>query len=148
MFSNAEQSCSPPKGELAASSSGSLNSSEVESTSLPVDSSPRAADDAEVGPQGGPGQEEVAQEAPQGSLPDCRREGSKAPRGSKPDPCPDSIPEPSAVPKSGKRPLRKKGKTPVTSVQPDTQDSLLEALNSASIEEEHRTVMSAVIQKV
>ena len=38
--------------------------------------------------------------------------------------------------------------TPAASVQPEAPDSLLEALNGASIEEEHRTVMSAVIQKV
>ena len=54
------------------------------------------------------------------------------------------------VPESDGRPLRKKGGpvTPVTSVQPEAPNNLLEALNSASIEEEHRTVMSAVIQKV
>ena len=54
------------------------------------------------------------------------------------------------VPKSGRRPLRKKGKptTPVTSVQPEAPDNLLEVLNGASINEEHRTIMSAVIQKV
>ena len=54
------------------------------------------------------------------------------------------------VPESGGRPLRKKGKTvsPAASVQPEAPDNLLEALNGASIEEEHRTVMSAVIQKV
>ena len=54
------------------------------------------------------------------------------------------------VPESGGRPLRKKGKTvaPVASVQPEAPDNLLEALNGASIKEEHRTVMSAVIQKV
>ena len=54
------------------------------------------------------------------------------------------------VPESGRRPLRKKGKptTPVTSVQPEAPDNLLEALNGASIDEEHRTVMSVVIQKV
>ena len=38
--------------------------------------------------------------------------------------------------------------TPAASVQPEVPDNLLEALNGASIEEEHRTVMSAVIQKV
>ncbi len=37
---------------------------------------------------------------------------------------------------------------PVTPVQPEAPDNLLEVLNSASIDEEHRTVMSAVIQKV
>ena len=54
------------------------------------------------------------------------------------------------APESGGRPLRKKGKTvtPAASVQPDAPDILLEAFNGASIEEEHRTVMSAVIQKV
>ena len=62
----------------------------------------------------------------------------------------DSAPEPVVVPESGGRPLRKKGKTvaPVASVQPEAPDNLLEALNGASIKEEHRTVMSAVIQKV
>ena len=54
------------------------------------------------------------------------------------------------VPESGRRPLQKKGKTvtPTASVQPEAPDNLLEALNSTSIEEEHRTLMSAVIQKV
>ena len=54
------------------------------------------------------------------------------------------------IPEFGRRPLRKKGKTatPVTSVQPEAPDNLLEALNGASIKEEHRTIMSAVIQKV
>ena len=54
------------------------------------------------------------------------------------------------VPKSGRRPPSKKGKptTPVTSAQPEAPDNLLEVLNGASINEEHRTIMSAVIQKV
>ena len=38
--------------------------------------------------------------------------------------------------------------TPVASVQPEVPDNLLEVLNGASIDEEHRTIMSAVIQKV
>ena len=38
--------------------------------------------------------------------------------------------------------------TPAASVQPEVPDNLLEVLQSASIEEEHRTIMSAVIQKV
>ena len=37
---------------------------------------------------------------------------------------------------------------PVTPVQPEAPDNLLEALRSASIDEERRTIMSAVIQKV
>ena len=102
--------------------------------SLPTASTPRDADDAEVGSQEGTHQEE-APEAPQGSLPDF---------------APDSTLEPAVVPESGRRPLRKKGKTvtPASSVQPEAPDNLLEALKGASIEEEHRTIMSAVIQKV
>ena len=38
--------------------------------------------------------------------------------------------------------------TPETSVHPEAPDNLLEVLNGASIDEEHRTIMSAVIQKV
>ena len=51
---------------------------------------------------------------------------------------------------SGRRPLHKKGKptTPAASVQPEAPDNLLEVLNGASIDEEHRTIMSVVIQKV
>ena len=37
---------------------------------------------------------------------------------------------------------------PVTSSHPGAPDNLLGALHSASIDEEHRTIMSAVIQKV
>ena len=54
------------------------------------------------------------------------------------------------VPESGRWPLRTKGKTvtPAASIQPEAPDNLLEALKGASIEEEHRTIMSAVIEKV
>ena len=102
--------------------------------SLPTASTPRDAVNAEVGSQEGTHQGE-APEAPQGGLPDFAS---------------DSTPEPAVVPESGKRPLRKKGKTvtPAASVQPEAPDSLLEALNGASIKEEHYTVMSVVIQKV
>ena len=63
---------------------------------------------------------------------------------------PDFAPEPVVALESGGRPLREKGETvmPVPSIQPEAPDNLLEALNGASIEEEHRIVMSAVIQKV
>ena len=37
---------------------------------------------------------------------------------------------------------------PVTSVHLEAPDTMLEALRNASIEEEHHTIMSAVIQKV
>ena len=103
--------------------------------SLPTASTPRDADDAEVGSREGTRQEGEAPEVPQGNLPDF---------------APDSAPEPEVAPDSDGRPLRKKGKTatPAASVQPEAPDNLLEALKGASIEDEHRTVMSAVIQKV
>ena len=87
---------------------------------------------------------------PQGNLPDFGHKGDQTPKGSESGPGPDSAPEPSVVPESGRRPLRKKGETatPVTSVQPEAPDNLLEALNGASIDEEHCTIMSVVIQKV
>ena len=37
---------------------------------------------------------------------------------------------------------------PVSSVHPEALDNLLEALCGASIDEEHRTIMSVVIKKV
>ena len=37
---------------------------------------------------------------------------------------------------------------PMTSESPEAPDNLLGALRGASIDEEHRTIMSAVIQKV
>ena len=103
--------------------------------SLPTASTPRDADDARVGSREGTRQEGEAPEVPQGNLPDF---------------APDSAPEPEVAPESDGRPLRKKGKTatPAASVQPEAPDRLLEALNGASIKEEHRTFMSAVIQKV
>ena len=103
--------------------------------SLPTASTPRDADDAEVGSQEGTYQEEEAPEVSRDNLPDF---------------APDSATEATVAPESGGRPLRKKGKTatPAASVQPEVPDNLLEALNGASIEEEHRTVMSVVIQKV
>ena len=107
-------------------------------------------DDAKVESQKGLNQEEVVLEAPQGDLPDSRSKGDKTPEGSKSGPGPDTAPKPSVVLESGGRPPSKKGKPtmPVTSVQPEASDNLLEVLNGASIDEEHRTIMSAVIQKV
>ena len=78
------------------------------------------------------------------------REGDKTPKGSKSGPRQDTAPEPSVVLESGRRPPRKKGKPtmPVTPVHPEAPDNLLEVLNGASIDEEHRTITSAVIEKV
>ena len=122
----------------------------MNSLSLPIATSPRPADNAEVESQKGLSQEEVVLEEPQGDLPDSRPKGDKTPEGSKSGPGPDTAPEPLVVPESCRRPIHKKGEiaTPVTSVEPEAPDNLLEALNGASIDEEHHTVMSAVIQKV
>ena len=118
--------------------------------SLPPATFPRPTDDTEVASQHVPSQERVVLEEPQGDLPDSRSKGDETPQGSKSGSRPDTAPEPSVVSESGRRPLRKKGKptTPAASVQLEAPDNLLEVLNGASIDEEHRTVMSAVIQKV
>ena len=54
------------------------------------------------------------------------------------------------VPNSGGQPLVREGEPSVsrTFVAPEASDCLLEALRGASLDEEHRTLMSAVIQKV
>ena len=122
----------------------------MNSASLPTASSPLPTDDAEVESRKGLHQEEVVLEAPQGDLPDSRPKGGKSPEVSKSGPGLDTAPEPLVVPESGRRRLHTKVKpaTPVTSIQPEAPDNLLEVLNGASIDEEHRTIMSAVIQKV
>ena len=93
---------------------------------------------------------ETVLEAPQGDLPDSGSRTDRAPESSEFGPQPNTAPEPPVVPGSGRRPPSKRGKTPVpvTSVHPEAPDNLLEALHSASIDKEHRTIMSAVIQKV
>ena len=100
--------------------------------------------------QKAPSRGEVVLGAPQGDLPDPGRKGSKTPTGSKFGPQPNTAPEPSVVPDSGRQSPVKRGKppVPVASIHPETPDNLLEALHSASIDEEHRTIMSAVIEKV
>ena len=122
----------------------------MNSASLPTATSPRPTDDAEVESQKGLNQEEVVLEAPQGDLPDSRPKGDEAPKGSKSGPGPDTALEPSVIPEPGRWPPRKKGKptAPVASVQPEAPDNLQEVLKGASINEEHHTVMSAVIKKV
>ena len=54
------------------------------------------------------------------------------------------------VPNLGRQPLSKGGEPPVlmTSFHPEASDNLLEELRGASIDEEHRTLMSMMIEKV
>ena len=117
---------------------------------LPTATSPCPTDNAEVLSQEAPSRGETIPEAPQGDLPDSRSRGSKAPEGSEFGPQPNTAPEPPVVPDSGRRPPTKRGETPVpvTFVHPEVPDNLLGALRSTSIDEEHRTIMSAVVQKV
>ena len=62
----------------------------------------------------------------------------------------DTAPEPPVVPDSGRQPLTKEGEPPVpmTSIHPEASDNLLGALHGTSIDGEHRTLMSTVIEKV
>ena len=122
----------------------------MDSDPLPTATSPCPTDNAKVLSQEAPGRGETIPEAPQGDLSVSRSIGSKAPEGSEFGPQPNTAPEPPVVPDSGRRPPSRRGKTPmpVTSVHPEAPDNLLGALRSASIDEEHCTIMSAVVQKV
>ena len=115
--------------------------------SVPPAISPRTADDVEVASQQAPGQEEVVLEEPQGDLPDSRSKGDKTPQGSKSGFMSDTAPESSTVPDCGRQTPSKRSKSsePAASVQPEAPDNLLEVLEGASIDEEHRTIMSTVI---
>ena len=124
------------KDWLDVSSSSSLDSSDV--NSLPTASSPRPTDDTEVFPN-------RFLEAPQGDLPDSRSKGDETPRGSKSSSRPDTAPKPSEVPESGRGPPSKRSKSavPVAPVQLEASDNMLEALQGASIDKGHHTIMSA-----
>ena len=122
----------------------------MDSDPLPTATSPCPTDNAEVLSREAPGQGETVLEAPQGDVPDPGRKGSKTPMGSEFSPQPNAAPEPPVVPDSVRRPPVKRGKppVPVASVHPEASDNLLEALRGASIDEEHRTIMSDVVKKV
>ena len=127
----------------------------MNSDSLPTASSPRPMDDVEVLSQRVLNQGETVPEAPQGDIPDAGRRRGKTPMGtnaggSKSSPQPNTASEPPVVPDSVRRPLAKGGKPsmPMAFVHPEASDNLLEALRGASIDEEHRTIMSAVVEKV
>ena len=98
----------------------------------------------------------MALEAPQGDIPNVGHTGFKIPADhvdeshSRPSSQSNTLPEPSMVPDSGGQPLVREGEPSVSriSVAPEVPDCLLEALRGASVDEEHHTLMSAVIQKV
>ena len=122
----------------------------MDSDPVPTATSPHPADDAVVLSQEALGQGESVPEAPQGDLPDSGSRGDVVPESSEFGPQLNTVPDPPTDTSSGRRSPSKEGETPVpvTSVHPEASDTMLEALRSASIEEEHRTIMSAVIQKV
>ncbi len=122
----------------------------MDSDPLPTTTSPCPTDNAEVLSQEAPSPGETVPEAPQGDLPNSGSRGSKAPEGSEFGPQPNTAPEPPVVLDSGRRPPSKRGKPPmpVTFVHPEAPNNRLGALRSASIDEEHRTIMSAVVQKI
>ena len=117
---------------------------------LSTASSPRPTDDTEVLCHQVPSQEEVVLEEPRGDLPDSRSEGDKIPLGSKSGFKPDTAPESSTLPDRGRRTPAKRSKPtePASSVQPEAPNNLLEVLKGASIDEEHHTIMSTMVQKV
>ena len=95
-------------------------------------------------------------ETSQGKIPDAGHMGGKTPMDyadgshSKSGSQPVTAPEPPKVPDSRRQPLAKESEpdVPMTSAQPEAADNLLEVLCDASIDEEHRTLMSTVIEKV
>ena len=92
----------------------------------------------------------------QGGMPDVGHAGFKIPADrvdegrSRPGSQLNTVPEPPTVPDIGGQPLVREGEpsVPRTSIAPAAPDSLVEALRGASMDDEHRTLMSVVIQKV
>ena len=124
--------------------------------SLPAATTPQPMDDMEVLSRRLPEWGEVTLEAPQGGIPDVGHAGFKIPADhvdeshSRPGSQPNTVLEPPTVPESGGQPLAREGElsVPRTSATPEASDCLLGALRGSSMDEEHRTLMSAVIQKV
>ena len=99
----------------------------------------------------------IAKVAPGGQTSGAGHMGEKAPMGVVSGshlefgPQTDAIPETNMVPELGRRPPSARGGVPVppaTSVQPEVLDTLLAALKSASVIDEHRALMGAVIEKI
>ena len=103
------------------------------------------------------GGEEIVKAAPGGQTSGSGDMGEKIPMGvvggghfefGSP---PDAILETNTAPESSRRPPSAGGGVPVSpaiSVQPEVSDALLAALKSASIVDEHRALMGAVIEKI
>ena len=132
----------------------------MDSGTIPTTSSPKHLDNTEVSSQRGPGQgeaRETVKAAPKGQTPATGHMGEQTPMDAEGGGCPEfgpqpeTTPETNTAPKSGQQPSSTEGGAPippVTSVHPEVPDTLLAALQSASIIEEHRTLMGAVIEKL
>ena len=101
--------------------------------------------------------QEAVRAAPEGETSAAGHMGEQIPMGTgnggqvQFGPQPNTVPETYTALGSGEQPPSKEGGVPtppVTSVQPEAPDTLLEALQSASIVEEHRALMGTVIEKI
>ena len=132
----------------------------MESGTPPKAPSSKQVNNTEASSQKDPGQggeEKTVKAAPGGQTSGAGHMGEKIPMGADGGghlefgSQPDAIPETNTAPESSRRPPSAGGGVPVppaTSVQPEVSDALLVALKSASIVDEHRALMGAVIEKI
>ena len=126
-----------------------MSSDALESETPPRAPSPKSVCDTEVSSQKDPGQE--------GRTSGVGHTGAAVPMNVDGGgdlgfgPPPDTVPETLEALGSGRQPPLNRGgdpASPATSVQPEVQGNLSIVLKSASIIDEHRTLMSAVIEKI
>ena len=122
--------------------------------------SPKHGNDTEASSQrdlGQGGGEKTVKAARGGQTSVARHTGEKAPMDTVGEgylefgPQPDTILETNTAPELGRQPPSTGGGAPVapaTSTQPEVLDTLSAALKNASIVEEHRALMGAVIEKI
>ena len=99
---------------------------------------------------------EVVEKAPEGNTSVAEDIGEATPMATddgdnqQSGPQPDTLPETYVAPGSGEQPPSKEGASApsVTSTNPEAPNTLVEALQRASIMEEHHTLMGAVVEKV
>ena len=132
----------------------------MDSETLPTASSPKGVDNTEVSSQRGPGQggaRETVKAALEGQTSAAGHMGEQTPMDADGGGCPEFGPQPETIPgtntapKPGQQPSSTEGGAPippVTSVHPEVPDTLLAAMQSTYIVEEHHTLMGAVIEKV
>ena len=125
--------------------------------SLPMASSPKAADNTEVLSRRISDQGETVPVMSEDKTLVAEHMGGKTPMDTDDGgriqfgPQPNAAPETQVALDSSRQPLPNEGSKPpptVTSVQPEAPDNLLEALRGTSIMQVHCILMSTVIQKV